>query len=332
MTNPDSINWGILSTANIGRSAFLPALRAAGGGMAYAVAGRDAERTRKFAADNGIANPWVGYESVIESDDIDAVYIPLPNSMHAKWTIAAIRSGKAVLCEKPLTDSLSETQRVLGEAHEAAGLLWEAFVFPFGEQMRRVQDLIAAGEIGEVAEVQSTFHFAIGNRHNIRLSPELGGGALLDVGCYCVSFARLVFAADIAGGMAVATWAPEGVDEEMDGVLSFSSERRLLFSCGMRRQGNTFTRILGTEGEIRLTNPFHPHPNDTVELRPVVGEVSQHGAANEEPSFTPAIRHIHRVLRGEESPRHLATQDALGNAVAMDLLARSARSGRYERV
>lgn len=332
MTAESPVRWGILSTAAIGRSAFLPALDASGDGEAALVGGRDLERAQHFATECGIATAVEGYERVLADDSIDAVYIPLPNGLHAEWTIRALRAGKAVLCEKPLTSSLEDTERVLGVARDVSGLLWEAFVFPFREQTRHVQTIIADGEIGEVREVQSTFHFGLTERDNIRLSPELGGGALMDVGCYCIAFARTVMRSDAEGATAMLRLAPEGVDEEAAGVLEFPGERQLVFSCGMRRgQQDCFTRILGTDGEIRLTNPYHPGALDRMAVRRWGEDLLDRTAPDEgEPSFTQAIRHIHRVIRGREQPSHLATADALGNAAALDVIRRSADTGRHQ--
>lgn len=326
MDEREPVCWGILGTANIARSAFLPAVRAAGG-VPFMVGGRDLEKTRQYATDNGIANGVEGYERVLADERIDAVYIPLPNSLHAEWTIEALRAEKAVLCEKPLTAMLGETEKVLAVAHERAGLLWEAFVFPFREQTHRLEQIIHSGEIGELVEIQTTWYFPLRQTSNIRLSSALGGGALFDVGCYCIRFARLLFQSDADRALATARWTDDGVDVEMAGVLSFPGDRRLLFSCGMNRRQDTFARVIGTEGEIQLSNPYHPSPGDRMTLRGPDGNEIDRSTPNDGPSFTAAIQHIHRVLWGEESPRHLAADDSLGNAGALDLIERSARSG-----
>lgn len=330
MAQREPIRWGILSTANIARSAFLPALRSTGEGVPFAVAGRSSERTRTWAQEHEIEHALTGYDALIEHPRIDAIYIATPNALHAEWTIAALRAGKAVLCEKPLCGTLQETERVIEVACEGNGLLWEAFVFPFRSQSRRLMQLLDDGAIGEVRGVESSFHFQLRNRANVRLSQELAGGALNDVGCYCVRLARMVFRSEALGGTSVAEWAPEKVDESMDGILVFPDDRRLVMSCGMDRPTGTFTRISGTEGEIRLTNPFHPNAGDTIEIR-TENESSVERPSSDEPSFSDALRHIHAVLRGEQPPRYLAVDDALGNAIALDILHRSARSGCYER-
>lgn len=322
MTQPNPTRWGIISTANIARSAFLPALRAAGG-TAYAVAGRDRDRTRRFAEENGVEHAVEGYAKLLADDQVEAVYVALPNSLHAEWTVAAVQAGKAVLCEKPLCVSLPETEEVLEETRRRSGLLWEAFVFPFQPQTARLLDIIRSGEIGELREVQANFHFKLTNPANIRLDWALGGGGLYDVGCYCIRFGRLLLG-EATDGTALARWTDQGVDLDLQGVLGFLGDRRLLLSCGMARPPDTFARVIGSEGEVRLSNPYHSRQADTLEVRHG-GEVRVERPSNDEPSFTDALRHIQAVLRGEEAPRHLAVDDAAGNAAAIDLLYRKAR-------
>ena len=317
--------WGVVGTASIARGQFLPALRAAGG-AATAVAGRDRARTRQWAAEHGIDRAITGYRALIEDPGVDALYIALPNSLHARWTIEALRVGKPVLCEKPLCGSLADTERVLAVARETGTLLWEAFVFPFNEQMDRIRSLVADGAIGELREVQSDFHFAVGRPDNIRMSADLEGGALRDVGCYPVRLAQEFFgvhetawAARIIGGRP--GQHAEGVDVETWGSLGYPGERRLLLSCGMRRGRDTFSRLLGTGGQIRAGNVFHPEAGDYVELVPASGEQVIFRAASVEPPFTAALRHINAVLGGEEEPRLLALETSLITARALHDLA-----------
>jgi predicted dehydrogenase len=318
----EPIRWGILGTAGIAESAFLPALRQAGDGAAISVGGRDGSRARSWAAEQGVARGVAGYERVVEDPEIEAIYVPLPNGLHAEWTIAALEAGKAVLCEKPLCVTPEETRRVLATADAASVPLWEAFVFPFHQQMERVRDVVADGQIGEVREIASRFHFVLDDQQDIRLSADLGGGSLFDVGCYPIRLARLLFDAepDLDRTLADAVWTPSRVDTELWGALSFLGDRRLVFSCGFVAAYDTFTRVFGTEGEIRMTNPFHPGPGDTRTIARG-DEVREHPAAPAgERSFTPAIRHIHGVLRGKEQPRHLAVDEAMGNATAIAAL------------
>src|SRR2546430_16655455 len=149
-----AVRWGVLGAGGVARKNFLPAVREAGG-EAAAVAGRDAGRTSKWARDNAVGRAVLGYQQLIDDPGVDALYIPLPNALHAQWTIQALRAGKPVLCEKPLTGSLAETQQVLGVGRETGTPLWEAFVFPFHDQMRRLRELLADGGIGDRPRVQA---------------------------------------------------------------------------------------------------------------------------------------------------------------------------------
>jgi predicted dehydrogenase len=321
------VRWGVLGTAGIARRMFLPAVREAGG-EAAAVAGRDAGRTSTWARENGVGRAITGYQGLVDDPGVDAVYIPLPNSLHGEWTIRALRAGKPVLCEKPLTGSVAQTKQVLAVARETGVPLWEAFVFPFHDQMKRVTALLAAGVIGELREIQSNFHFLMAHPEgNIRMSASLAGGALNDVGCYPVRLARDLFAAEHTSAWAAAEYDPGGVDLATWGCLGFPGGRRLLLSCGFNLAQDTFSRLLGAGGQIHLTNPFHPTQQDRFEVWMEGREPAVHQAAGpNQYSFTPAVRHIQAVVRGEEEPRLLAIDTSLGSAQALQDLAASAAS------
>src|SRR5262249_247444 len=150
----------------------------------------------EYARANGIDRAIEGYQALIDDPDIDVLYIALPNSLHAEWTIKALHAGKPVLCEKPLCGQLEDTERVIAVARETGGRLWEAFVFPFHDQLAQVRELVAGGAIGELREIQSDFHFMVSKPENIRLSADLAGGALNDVGCYPIRLAWELFGAE----------------------------------------------------------------------------------------------------------------------------------------
>jgi predicted dehydrogenase len=322
MATADAVRWGIIGTANIARAAFLPGLRSAGG-IAAAVAGREAAKAEKYAREHGVERSVAGYQSLIDDPDVDALYIALPNSLHAEWTIRALESGKAVLCEKPLTGTLRDTERVLAEAERTGTLLWEAFVFTFHPQIRAVEDLIADGAIGDLMEIKSNFHFLVRNPANIRFSRALQGGALRDVGCYPVRLAQLMFGGAHVEAWARATMGGEDVDVDTWGVLDYAGGRRLMLSAGMQRSYDTFTVLEGTNGQIRISNPFHPGSSDSFEVLTAGADPRTLPADAGEPSFTAAIRHISAVVRGEEEPRMLALDTSLPLAQALDDLARS---------
>jgi predicted dehydrogenase len=309
------VSWGILGAANVARSHFLPAVRQVGS-VAEAVASRDAGVARRFAAEHGIARALTGYQTLIDDPDIEAVYVALPNSLHAEWTIAALLAGKTVLCEKPLSGSLPDTRRVLDVAMRTGTLLWEAFVFPFHDQMTRVRAALASGVIGELREIHSDFHARLPGPDNIRTFPDLAGGALNDVGCYPIRLGVELFGRAHQGAWASCVPGGHGVDLESIGVLGFGDGRSLVLSCGMNRRFDAFTRLLGSDGEIRMTNPFHPSDRDRLEI--LGGETDTSSAAQPgERSFSAAIRHIQAVLRGAEEPRRLAVHTSLPVAQAL---------------
>jgi len=314
------VRWGIIGTANIARAVFLPGLRQAGG-EAAAVAGRDSGRAAKFASDNGIGRSVAGYQTLIDDPDIDVLYIPLPNALHAEWTIRALEAGKPVLCEKPLCGVLPDTERVLATARRTQTLLWEAFSFPFHAQLAELKRLVADGAIGELVEIKSNFHFMVRSQANIRLSRELQGGALLDVGCYPVRLAQELFGPDHESAWARARAGGDGVDVDTWGVLGYSGGRRLMFSCGFGRSYDTFTTLEGTSGQIHVTNPFHPGPDDSYQVVRPGDEQGPVPAAPDELSFTPLTGHIDAVLRGEQAPRLLAVDTSLPTAQALSDLA-----------
>jgi predicted dehydrogenase len=328
MTAQAQVRWGIISTANIARAVFLPGLRQAGG-HAAAVAGRDAGRARRFAQDNGIDRAVEGYQALIDDPAIDVLYIALPNALHAEWTIRALEAGKPVLCEKPLCGTLPDTERVLGAARRTGTMLWEAFSFPFHAQFGQIKELIAAGAIGELMEIKSNFQFSLRNPANIRLSRALEGGALYDVGCYPVRLAHELLGPEPASVWAHATWGGDGVDVDTWAVLDYPGGRRMMLSSGFGRSYDTFTTLEGTAGQIRVTNPFHPGAADSYQLLAGRDEPRTFPAAGDVLSFAPLTGHIGAVLRGDEAPRGLAVDTALGPARTLHALARCLARGRH---
>lgn len=307
--------WGVLGTANIAANAFLPAMREAGG-RAVVVGSRTPERGAAWAAANQVERA-AAYQEVLDDPEVDAVYIALPNDQHTTWAGRAVDAGKLVLCEKPMALDAAQAGQLLSTvAHDA--LLWESFVFPFHPQTALIAGLIADGRLGNVTEIVSEFHFQVGQAGNIRLQAERGGGALYDVGCYPVRLARLLFGSEPVAAQGSSN-REGGVDVDSAAVLDFPDGRKLLLSVGLHRAASTFTRIIGTESELRLGNPFHPRPSDSVELW-TGGERVESWPTAPGSAFMHAIHYLHQVLAGTAAPIHQATTDALPQAVALDLV------------
>jgi predicted dehydrogenase len=323
MPGTGQVRWGIIGTARIARKAFVPAVAAAGG-VITTVAGRELSRASQYAAETGIARAVQGYQALLDDPDVDALYIPLPNALHAEWTARALQAGKAVLCEKPLCGTLAETEQVLAVARETGTPLWEAFVFPFHEQMARIRGLLADGAIGELREIQSGFHFMLDHPGDFRLRRGMAGGSLNDVGCYPVRLAVELLHGEQESAWATAILGGDGVDVDLQGSLGYSGHQRLTLSCGFLRSDDRFARLLGTAGQIHITDPFHPGPDDSFTLFEEGKEPRGYSSTDEVPSFTAAIRHMQRVVQGQEEPRHLAVDNSLRTARGLQALREAA--------
>ncbi|WP_240615977.1 Gfo/Idh/MocA family protein [Nakamurella deserti] len=288
----------------------------AAGGRAVVVGSRDPDRARAWAADHQV-EATADYAGALDRPDVDAVYIALPNDQHVEWAAAAAATGRPVICEKPLGLDATQVDALLAGI-PAGAPLWESFAFPFHPQTELLRRLVDDGTLGEVREIVSEFHFDVRTPTNIRLDPALGGGALYDVGCYPVRLARLLFGSEVDTAAARSRSADSGVDIETAAVADFTSGQRLILSAGMRRPASTATRIIGSHAELRVGNPFHPTPTDTVELWRD-GALRQTWSADPAPAFQWMIEHAQQVVRGGDA-RITAAETSGGNARALDLI------------
>jgi xylose dehydrogenase (NAD/NADP) len=252
------LRFGVLSTANIGRAAVNPAIQASGNGELLAVASREDVRAKEFAGKWGIPRSYGSYEALLDDPDVDAVYIPLPNNLHREWTIRAAEKGKHVLCEKPLGLSAGECR----EMHQAAEAnhvkLMEAFMYRFHPRTDRVLELVLGGKLGPPRMIRSAFTFRLTRPDNIRFRPELGGGALMDVGCYCVNVSRTVAAREPLEVQAFANWGPTGVDVALSGALRFAGGLLARFDCAMDLERREVFEVAGTDAAVTVEAAFLP--------------------------------------------------------------------------
>src|SRR5258705_7910124 len=247
MADERKIGWGILGTGNIARQ-FCSGVRGCERGVLVAVGSRTAASAAEFAGQYAITKSYPTYEQVIADKQVDAVYISLPNSMHCEWTIRALEAGKHVLCEKPLASNEAQAREMFDAARSSGKTLVEAFMYRAHPQTREVMEKVRRGAIGEVRLVRSSFCYRT-NRidGNIRFDPALAGGSLMDVGCYCINFSRMVAGAQVEGIEANGVLHEKGVDQLVVGNLKFANGVVAGFTCGMRVQADNTAYICGTE-------------------------------------------------------------------------------------
>ena len=251
------VRWGVLSTARIGVDKVIPATRTAARCEVVAIASRELARAQAAASALGIERAYGSYEALLADPDVDAVYNPLPNDLHAPWTIAAAEAGKHVLCEKPLAMDAAEAERMIAACEEAGVLLMEAFMYRLHPTWEAVRELVISGRIGELRAVQSWFSYFNDDPNDIRNIVEAGGGALYDIGCYCVNLSRMLFGAEPIRVQGRVTRDPvTGVDTLTSGILDFD-DGIASFTCSTRAEPDQRVHIYGTQGRISLEIPFN---------------------------------------------------------------------------
>ena len=267
------IRWGVLSTADIGLGAVIPAIQSSALGEVVAISSRDADRAGRAAADLGIPTAHGSYEALLDDPAVDAVYNPLPNHLHAEWTMKAADAGKHVLCEKPLAMSSEQAQLMVDHCAAAAVKLQEAFMYRFHPQWRRVKEIVDSGELGELRAVQAWFSFFNDDRSDIRNVPEWGGGGLMDIGCYPISISRWLFGTEPDQVAAASYRHPEfGVDVVTSALMRFG-DAHATFTCSTLTEWGQRLFVEGAEGRIEVPIPFNPRPDRATEIRIHAGGV-----------------------------------------------------------
>ncbi len=337
----EPLRLGILGCANIARQ-FARDVAPSTAVRLVAVASRNADTAARFAADTGIGRHLGSYEALLDDPEIDAVYIPLPNSLHAAWAIRAAESGKHVLCEKPLALGRAEAQAMFDAARRHGVMLLEAYPYQFQPQTADMLALLREGAIGPVRSVQAVFGFPLlGGNANIRMQPDLGGGALLDAGSYPLSLIRLVMGCAPSRVRADASWAETGVDISMCGTLFYADGRRAQFACAMDTANHRRATIAGAQGTI--DTEFLNHTGDRAGEHPYGYLPSQlrirRGGAGTIPFeeirspsgsgfFFVAEAFAKAVADGDAELIRRHAEASLDTAATLEALAISAREGR----
>ena len=250
-----TVRWGLMSTANINRRV-IPAIRASKRGELVAVASRDRQKAEAYAAEWEIARVFGSYEEMLASDTVDAVYISLPNHLHAEWSIKALEAGKHVLCEKPFAISVAEVDEMIATADRTGRALAEAFMYRHHPQTKLIGDWVNGGRLGEITYFHAVFNFTGMDPSNVRLAPEWGGGALWDIGVYPLSLAQYVMGGPPESVIGDQRLGDTGVDMLFAGQLRYSGGRIAHISCSFDTPFFTFAEIFGTEGTLTLYRPF----------------------------------------------------------------------------
>lgn len=327
MEASEKLSWGVLGGARINRKV-VPALQGSRNGGVVGIASRDEAKAQEQAETYGVPQAFGSYEALLASPEVNAVYVPLPNSLHLHWTLEALGAGKHVLCEKPLATTAAECEQVRRRADETGLRVLEGFMYRFHPRFELLLELLRQKAVGDVTFVRVAHSFAVSGGGNIRLSSALGGGALLDVGCYCVNVSRTVTGEEPARVTAFANYADaeDGgtVDLSTAGTLRFPGGATALFDCGMNLERRNLLEVVGTAGRLYLDNPFSLlDENSVLEEHHFGQDPVLHEVAGANPFVRMAEHFAESVLNG--TPLRYDLSDAVSNARALDALTRAAR-------
>ena len=316
------VKWGILSTANINGKLLAGAAESVEVEV-VAVGSRDRSRAEEFARHWQIERAYGSYDELLADPDVEAVYIPLPNSMHCDWSVRALEAGKHVLCEKPMSRHPADVEAAFDAAERTGRLLTEAFMYRHNPQTARLTELVAAGAIGELRLIRSAFTYVLLDHDNIRLRTDVEGGALMDIGCYCVSGSRLL------GGEPELVYGqqftgPSGTDWVFTGSLRFPGDVLATFDCGTSAAERDELEAIGTEGSLFLDDPWHCR-TPVIELR-CGGKVERIEVAPQD-SYRLELENLGAAIRGE-AKLLLGREDAVAQARVIEALYRSAAEQR----
>jgi len=329
----DRINWGVLGNAMIARKCVIPAIQKSCNGRVRALATRSPLTAEQVADENKIGRLYDSYADLIADPAVDAVYIPLPNHLHHPWTLKALSAGKHVLCEKPLACSARQARAMADQAAASGRLLMEAFMYRFHPRSRRIKQIVDQGAIGRPRLIRAAFCFhldeaVLNGGGNFRLKPEMGGGALMDVGCYGVSLARWITAAEPTNVQAQAVYHPAGVDLQMVGTLNFADETLAVFEASFIASLQQTYTVVGVDGAIELPhNAFVPWEKDAVyTLRKQDAEDGEAHTVKGADEYQLMVEHFADAVL-EKTDLFYSPDDSIANMLVLDALAEAARTG-----
>jgi D-xylose 1-dehydrogenase (NADP+, D-xylono-1,5-lactone-forming) len=317
-----AVSWGIISTADINRKV-IPGAKESSKVELAAVASRDQARAEEYARTWGIERAYGSYEALLADPDVEAVYISLPNTLHCEWSIRALEAGKHVLCEKPLSRHTEEVEAAFDVAERTGRLLSEAFMYRHNPQTKHLRELVENGAIGELRLIRSTFSYSLYDADNIRLRTDVEGGALMDVGCYCISGSRLL-GGEPESVYGQAWYGPSGTDWVFAATLRFPGDVLALFDCGTAMPERDELEAVGSEGSLFLDDPWHCNV-PVIEHRR--GDEVERIELEPADSYRLELENMSDAIRGE-GELLLGREDAVGQARTLEALHESATSGK----
>ncbi len=255
------VRWGLLSTANINRM-LIPVIRESERGALTAVASRSAASAQAYAAEWQIPHAFSSYQAMLDTDEVDVVYISLPNHLHVEWAIKAMEAGKHVLCEKPMALTLDEMDRAIAVSQSTGMTLAEAFMYRHHPQTKIAADFVHSGKIGDISVVRGIFSFRLEDENNVRMVPEWGGGSVWDIGCYPISIAQYFMDGPPQWVFADQYLGQTGVEEIMVGQMHYGYGRMAQFTSSFRTPLHTYVEVLGTKGRLEISEPFRIDQGD----------------------------------------------------------------------
>jgi len=320
------VRWGVLSVANIASKHIIPALTASGSEKLVAVASRNGQRARELFAHRPDVRIYEEYQKLIDDPEVEAIYNPLPNSLHAEWTIKALMAGKHVLCEKPLAVTAEEGALMIEAARNNGTLLMEAFMYRFHPQTIWALEQVRSGRLGEVRLVRASFSFNIfmPPRHNdIRLQPKLAGGSLMDIGCYAVNFCRAVYGhAPSAVAARVATADPGAVEHATSAVLDFGDGRFGQIDSSFALPNRQVAEVIGELGTLTIPTPFATGIHETEVVLALEGQTI-HQKISAADAYRLEVEHFGACVRSGTSPA-LNLDETLENLATIEAIYQSA--------
>ena len=316
-----TVQWGILSTARI-NDRFIVGCAQTDAANIAAVASRDGERARSYADEHGIERSYDSYQELLADPELQAVYISLPNALHLPWTERALRAGKHVLCEKPLSRRPDEVKAAFDLAQAEGRLLMEAFMYRHNPQTERVQELARSGAVGRLRLIRAAFSFSLADEENVRLSAGLDGGALMDVGCYCVNAVRMLGGEprEVTGQQTI---GGDGVDVVFTGTMRTERDVLAHFDAGLALAARDELEVVGEDGSLFLDDPWHCR-RPQIELR--IDDGAQIIEVPRVDSYMLEAENFSHAIAGRGAPL-LGRDDAVGQATAIASLYRAAETG-----